>query len=650
MKSGRIDVDGVLGPGGALAAVLPGYEPRESQLVLARAVERALEKGQHLLAEAGTGTGKTLAYLVPALLSGKKVVVSTATRTLQDQVFFKDLPLLREGVGLDVDASLLKGRSNYLCAQRFEAFEARPLFASPDEATHWPAFRDWALQTQSGDRAETQLPDQWTPWLQMSTTSDNCLGGKCPLYEPCFVTRARKLAQESKVIVVNHALFFADLALRTRGGDETLGVLPSYDAVVFDEAHALEDGATEHFGIQVSSARMLGLSTDALKAPHPLDENVGLLSAAAFKLRDEADKFFGEVARVLKLTDGNDLRVKPADVAPLGPLSTGLFRALDALAAAVQDGSSQKPQVAAVFRRARDTADQLDFLLRAEDDSHVYWASKRGRTVWLRAAPIDVGETLEAKLYDQVKSVIFTSATLASSGRFDFAAQRFGLAQRKYSSLQVSSPFDYRTQAALYLPRGMPEPAAPGYTDAVVDEVLQLLKLTHGRAFVLFTSLRHMEQVHARVAPLMNVPCLLQGNLPRRALLEEFVKEPSVLFGSASFWEGVDVPGDALSLVIIDKLPFAPPNEPLTAARVEALTARGEDAFRSYQVPRAALALRQGFGRLVRTRKDRGIVALLDARLTTKSYGQTFLENLPPARRLYTFDDVARWFTEGAAP
>ncbi len=640
-----LSVDGVLGPRGALSVALPGYEHRPGQLELARAIEAALADGTFLLAEAGTGTGKTLAYMVPAALSGKRVIISTATRTLQEQIVAKDLPLLRDEMGLELRAMMLKGRANYLCALKFEEFDKAPVFERPEDVSHWQRFRDWAFATESGDRADTDVPDNWGTWAQVSTTSEACLGMKCPHYDGCFVTRARRAAEECQLIIVNHALFFADLALKARGGVQGLGVLPSYDAVVFDEAHALEDVATEHFGFSASLRRLTTLADDAITAIPSMEPRAAALSAMALTVKTRAEALFRAASEVLIPSSefgGVDARLGPESMALAKPAATALIECLAALAALCpEDDTDLEP----IHRRSVELAEGIESVVDAADPALVFWAQLRGRGgVVLRSAPIDVGKSLDEHLYGSVDSAIFTSATLTSSESFSYAVERLGLSEHKWKKIRVDSPFDYPNQAALYVPRHLPEPSSPDWTREFAREVLRLVRLTKGRAFVLFTSLRHMDEVHALLAPHLPVQGLKQGDAPRRALLESFHAQPSVLFASHSFWEGVDVPGDALSLVVIDRLPFAPPGEPLQAARMEAVRARGGAPFDEFQVPQAALALRQGFGRLIRSSSDRGIVAIGDVRLITKRYGKTFLQSLPPARRIGNLEELRQWW------
>jgi ATP-dependent DNA helicase DinG len=639
-----LTVEGVLGPRGALSSAIAGYEHRPQQLALAHAVNDALRDGRHLVAEAGTGTGKTLGYLVPAVLSGKRVILSTATRTLQEQLFLKAVPLLRDVVGLSFEAAMLQGRSNYLCAHRFEAFDAQPLFGKPETAAQWQTVRRWALSTETGERHETPVSEAWEAWPQLTTTPEACLGSACPHFQGCFVTKARRRAEEAQIVIVNHALFFADLTLRSRGEGLGLGILPSYDAVIFDEAHALDDVATDHFGFALSAGRLTSLADDTLAAVSANTPAGQLLTDVSLTLRQATHTFFESVAPALGLQDGKEQRLDATLVEPLRPHGVVLLESIAAVAAACD---SEAPEVAPLKRRAVELGAGLESLLSADDASQVYWVQQRGdsaRRLTLRQAPIDAGEALAQTLLADVKSAIFTSATLAVGKGFDYALSRFGLTSKTARTLQVPSPFDYLRQCALYVPRHLPEPNAPGWTQAFADEVEQLLALTDGRAFILFTSLRHMDQVHALVSPRVSRRCWRQGELPRRQLLEAFVAEPSVLFASQSFWEGVDVPGEALSLVVIDRLPFAPPTEPLAAARIEAARARGEQPFDSLQVPQAALSLRQGFGRLIRTATDRGVVAVGDVRLLTKRYGKTFLASLPLSQRFSRRPDVERWW------
>lgn len=677
-----LTVDDVLGEGGRLAAALPGYEHREDQLALARAVERAISSRGYLVAEAGTGTGKTLAYLVPAILSGRRVIVSTATKTLQEQIWGKDIPLLRERCGLELSAAYLKGRSNYYCIARGEEFARSPTFAAREEAPLWPQIEAWARETETGDRSELDLPDQLHAWRDLSATSENCLGRECAHYEECFVTRARARASEADVLLVNHHLFFADLAMRTsRAGVE---ILPEHDVVIFDEAHAIEDVATEYFGLQISSFRVEELSRDALRAVADRPDLGTMMKEATGELRKSGERFFQAVADGLRAPSGpawaraapgrarggpaaprsprgrsaqggrpgNDESVKaPLTEDVLEPTGRELGR-LDSALGTLRDllADAESPQLQQIARRSGELRVELAAVTAMKEPSRVYFGEVRGRGVFLRAAPIDVAEELQERLYRRTDTVVFTSATLAAQGRFEFFRRQVGLAPEfDVEEARFPGPFDFEQQAALVSPAGLPEPNDPGFVAAAAGAIRDLTAITGGRAFVLCTSNRNMLAFH-QACRALPYRLLLQGERPKSRLLEEFKAEPSVLFATASFWEGVDVPGEALSLVVIDRLPFAPPGDPVIAARLRALEEAGRDGFGELQVPAAALALRQGFGRLVRTREDRGLVAVLDRRLVTKGYGRAFLATLPKTPLLRTIDDARRWWERGPAP
>jgi ATP-dependent DNA helicase DinG len=663
----HLTVEDVLGPEGRLATALPGYEHRADQLEMARAVERAIARRGYLVAEAGTGTGKTLAYLVPAVLSGRRVIVSTATKTLQEQIWGKDIPLLRDACALEFGAAYLKGRSNYYCLARGEEFARAPTFAARDEAALWPRIESWARETGTGDRAEIDLPDQLHAWKDLSATSENCLGRECQRYEECFVTRARALAAQADVLLVNHHLFFADLAMRTsKAGVE---ILPDHDVVIFDEAHAIEDVATEYFGLQVSSYRVEELARDALRSVSDRPDLASMMREATGALRKAGDRFFQAVADGLSPGKrgggygGRGGRSVPAragqrseEEAARATLSDEILdRAqqdlvrLDESLGSLRDllADATSPAVGQIARRAGELRVELAAVTAMKEPSRVYFGEVRGRGVFLRAAPIDVAEELRGRLYQRTDTAVFTSATLAAQGRFDYFRRQVGLTpELEVEEHRYPGPFDFARQAALVSPERLPEPNDPSFVREAAEAIRALAEVTGGRAFVLCTSNRNMTAFHAACRTLP-YRILLQGEKPKLRLLEEFKAEPSVLFATASFWEGVDVPGAALSLVVIDRLPFAPPGDPVIAARLRTLEEQGRDGFSELQVPAAALALRQGFGRLVRTRDDRGLVAVLDRRLVTKGYGRAFLATLPRCPLLRTVEDARRWWEAG---
>ena len=660
-----LDVEAVLGPSGLLAQALPGYESRPGQLEMAHAVRDALAGGRSLLVEAGTGTGKTLAYLVPAILSGMKVVVSTGTKNLQEQIFHKDIPLLRAELPTPFRATLMKGISNYLCLRRFSEHRTRsaaggeiarrlPLAEPPRPAgLDVDRLGEWARRTETGDRAElVDLTDDDPLWREVSATVETRLGQRCPRFEDCFVTQARRRAQEADLVIVNHHLFFADLALRTAFPQAQL--LPPYEAVIFDEAHQLEDVVTEFFGVTVSTLRLLSLDRD-LGRVLARGDAPDRLTPVRDHVRRRAEGFFDELRGRLPADRGAQPARRTIDrdlmAGDVGRQALALDTALEELehallAADYASAGDRGEEGQSLGRRARAIRDDLALLSDGPgrvDPGHVFWSERRGKTVLLHASPVDVAAIVRERLIDRTDAVVFTSATLTTEQSFEFVRQRLGLEAAEEA--RVASPFDYKTQALLYLPRDLPEPAHDGFTAAIAERMLALVEISAGRAFLLFTSHRQMQAVHERLRGRIEQQVLLQGERPKHLLLDAFRQRPSVLFATASFWEGVDVAGDALSLVVIDKLPFSPPDDPLALARGARLEADGRDAFLGYQVPRAALALAQGFGRLIRTRADRGVVAVLDRRAATRGYGRRVLSSLPAdCPRTDSLDEVRRFW------
>jgi ATP-dependent DNA helicase DinG len=641
-------------PDGALASALPGFEARGGQVEMAEAVASVLAQRGVLLAEAGTGTGKTLAYLVPAILSRQRVLVSTGTKNLQEQIFFKDLPVLREALGIPFTATCMKGRGNYLCLHRFEAFRDGPAIRSYDETVNLRIIEEWSSETETGDRAEIEdLPEDLPFWSDIAATTENSLGAECPRYNDCYVTRMRQRAAESDVVIVNHHLLCADAAVRQHAFGE---VIPRCSTAIVDEAHQLEDVATQYFGLAISSYRLDDLVRDVERAVSAKligdSEQREPVRADATRIRDAARRFFAALQVVrfeLPAAKGSDsrVRVRPSDLTPLGEDGAALAATLEALEADIALAKDVPEDVLALGRRAAEIRGDVGFLLRADDPGFVYFLEIRGRGVFLRASPVDVSSTIREFLIDRMDATVFTSATLTVDGSFDYVRGRLGV--KRATELKLDSEFDYAHQAILYLPRSLPDPRNPGFTAAAAREIVSILKLTAGRAFVLFTSYANLREVHRLAAHELEYPILVQGSAPRSALLRDFKATPhAVLLATSSFWQGVDVVGDALSCVIIDKLPFASPGDPITAARVEAITARGGSPFAEYQIPLAILTLKQGLGRLLRHRQDRGVLVVLDPRLKTMGYGRRFLASLPPAPVSHDLLDIARFF--GARP
>jgi ATP-dependent DNA helicase DinG len=643
-------VDAVFAPGGALATALDGFEARPAQLQMAAAVADVFVDGGVLLAQAGTGTGKTLAYLIPAILSRQRVLISTGTKNLQEQIFFKDLPLLRDTLGVPFTATYMKGRGNYLCLHRFDALRDSPAIRAREEAIAIEAIEEWSRETETGDRAEIDdLPEDLPFWSEISATSENCLGGECPRFNDCFITRMRQRAAESDLVIVNHHLLCADASVRQSSFGE---VIPSCEYAIVDEAHQLEDVATQYFGLSLSNYRLDDFARDVDRAiasrqlPDP--DRADDLKSDIEHVRDHARLFFGTL-QVLRFDAGagaeNRVRVTPRLLERAEHESSGLVRALEAVEATIALTKDLPEDVLALGRRAAELRKDLEFLVRADDPGFVYYLEIRGRGIFLRGSPIDVSEIIRELLLDRMKATVLTSATLSVDGSFEYVRGRLGI--KAPHEVKLASEFDYRRQAILYLPKKMPDPRSPQFIASAGHQVVEILKRTRGRAFVLFTSYNNLRQVHQIASAELEYPILVQGTAPRSSLLREFKATPhAVLFATSSFWQGVDVVGDALSCVIIDKLPFASPGDPITSARIEAINARGGSAFGEYQIPLAILALQQGLGRLIRHRQDRGVLAVLDSRLRTMGYGRRFLASLPPAPVTHDIQAIERFFTE----
>ena len=721
-------------PGGVLSKTHPAYEFRRGQLQMAQSVEEALEEKRHLIVEAGTGTGKTLAYLLPVIRSRRRVIISTGTKNLQEQLFFKDVPFLERALfgqgSADADASgvgpqglepaslaaasgtakalhpikpkpglpgtpaarndkgkgresdnssgknddgrrlsvcYMKGRNNYLCRKKLYDLTDRPVLSGLEEIEHYRAIAAWERTTRTGDRSElAELPEASALWPKLDARADTCLGQKCKEYDRCFITEMRRRAAESNIIIVNHHLFFADLAIKLDADDAPdAGVLPECGAVIFDEGHELEEVAGSYFGISVSNLRVEELARDAENLLHREKLVTPQMSGAIQSLRERSQLFFS----LLPAQEGRfAFDTRREFLEENGDEFLALQRSLTRLGAEFERLPQKPDEIFTLARRAQQLQVQLGFVMENEDPNTVFWIERRGfrgstgagrrkssdeksasgrSNVFLQATPIDIGPILRECSWSKLETAVLTSATLAVGGGFEYIRQRLGLDHAR--ELIVPSHFDYESQAILYVPPELPDPRTPQFAAEATDVIRRLLEITHGRAFVLFTSYAQMNEIHERLLGVLDFPMLKQGDAPKSALLEEFRVTPNaVLFGTSSFWQGVDVQGEQLSCVIIDRLPFAVPSDPVVAARVKAIDRSGGNAFRDYQVPSAVITLKQGFGRLIRSLDDRGLLALLDNRILKKSYGRVFVESLPNYTKTTDLRKVERFFGVGS--
>ncbi|PKN65230.1 MAG: helicase [Deltaproteobacteria bacterium HGW-Deltaproteobacteria-15] len=638
-------IEEILGSDGGLARSLNSFEYRPSQLRMAQVIRRAVHENIPAVVEAGTGTGKTLGYLVPLFLSGKKIVISTATKTLQEQIFSKDIPLLSVAAGHPIDAMLMKGRKNYLCLYRYHQHLARPALFKTRIAVVQDRIQQWLEHTQFADRAELSwMRDDDPLWDAISSTSDQCLGSECPQWGECFLNSLRWSAARAQFLIVNHHLFFADLMVKRSGFGE---IIPRFQVVLFDEAHSIEEIATAYLGISVSTNQLLELAADlkseiannARSGGKNLEMSLDLIRTGCEHLRemlgkgDEKGRLDPDTKAAIMEVPGREIR-------------EGLKSLLRSIPS---DRKTEEGTVSSLLKRSAELEEGLGRILTLDDPQWLTWYENRRKTLILHGSPLEIAGSMQELLYKKNPGVLFTSATLSTRGNFDYFKERLGLSQEVLTEVYPSH-FDFEHQTVLYVPRDLPVPGDPDFGRRIAERIGELLNISEGRALVLFTSYHNLDLVHQYLMGSIPYALLKQGDGPRSALLEEFRNDThSVLLATGSFWEGVDVPGESLSSLIIDKLPFGSPGDPLVAARIDLIRSRQENPFMKYQLPSAIIGLKQGLGRLIRGSTDRGLLSILDSRLLTSRYGRFFLESLPKIPLTNDLEEVRRFFNESHA-